>query len=65
MVPQGPHCSVNVPSLDFGLLEMGNESTSTFHITNNSLVDAPWSLEELSHTQPPIKGLVQHHIYTS
>ncbi|KAK9953364.1 hypothetical protein ABG768_017362 [Culter alburnus] len=55
---KGPHCSVNVPSLDFGLLEMGNESTSTIHITNNSLVDAPWSLEELSHTQPPIKGLV-------
>ncbi|XP_051737688.1 deleted in lung and esophageal cancer protein 1 isoform X2 [Ctenopharyngodon idella] len=55
---KGPHCSVNVPSLDFGLLEMGNESTSTIHITNNSLIDAPWSLEELSHTQPPIKGLV-------
>ncbi|ROK23379.1 Deleted in lung and esophageal cancer protein 1 [Anabarilius grahami] len=55
---KGPHCSVNVPSLDFGLLEMGNESTSSIHITNNSLVDAPWSLEELSHTQPPIKGLV-------
>ncbi|KAL1248695.1 hypothetical protein QQF64_022013, partial [Cirrhinus molitorella] len=55
---KGPHCSVNVPSLDFGLLQMGSESISTIDITNNSLLDAHWSLEELSHTQPPTKGLV-------
>ncbi|XP_073686554.1 deleted in lung and esophageal cancer protein 1 [Garra rufa] len=55
---KGPHCSMNVPSLDFGLLQMGSESISTIDITNNSLLDAHWSLEELSHTQPPIKGLV-------
>ncbi|KAL0156774.1 hypothetical protein M9458_048020, partial [Cirrhinus mrigala] len=51
--------------LDFGLLEIGSESISTIDITNNSLLDAHWSLEELSHTQPPTKGLVQHPIYTS
>ncbi len=62
---QGPHCSVNVPSLDFGLLQMGSESISSIDITNNSLLDAHWSLEELSNTKPPIKGLVQHPIYTS
>ncbi|RXN09899.1 deleted in lung and esophageal cancer 1-like protein [Labeo rohita] len=55
---KGPHCAVNVPALDFGLLEIGSESISTIDITNNSLLDAHWSLEELSHTQPPIKGLV-------
>lgn len=62
---QGPHCSVNVPSLDFGLLQMGSESISSIDITNNSMLDAHWSLEELSNTKPPIKGLVQHPIYAS
>ncbi|XP_056306524.1 deleted in lung and esophageal cancer protein 1 [Danio aesculapii] len=55
---KGPHCSVNVPNLDFGLLQMGNESLLTVEITNNSLLDAHWSLEELSQTQMLIVGLV-------
>ncbi|XP_043082399.1 deleted in lung and esophageal cancer protein 1 isoform X2 [Puntigrus tetrazona] len=53
---KGPHCSVNVPRLDFGLLEIGSESISSICITNHSLLDAHWSLEELSNTKPPIKG---------
>ncbi|XP_026105876.1 deleted in lung and esophageal cancer protein 1-like isoform X2 [Carassius auratus] len=55
---KGPHCSVNLPSLDFGLLQMGSEGISSIDITNNSPLDAHWSLEELSNTKLPIQGLV-------
>nr|XP_055038196.1 deleted in lung and esophageal cancer protein 1 isoform X1 [Misgurnus anguillicaudatus] len=55
---KGPCCTVGVPSLDFGLLQMGDESIFTIHITNKSLLDAHWSLDELPNRQTLIEGLV-------
>ncbi|XP_051538782.1 deleted in lung and esophageal cancer protein 1-like [Myxocyprinus asiaticus] len=57
---KGPHCTVNVPSLNFGLLQMGDESISTIDITNSSLLDAHWCLDELPniHSSNPIEGLL-------
>ncbi|KAA0704760.1 Deleted in lung and esophageal cancer protein 1 [Triplophysa tibetana] len=55
---KGPCCTVNVPSLDFGLLQLGDESISTIQITNNSLLDAHWSLQKLSNSQLFIERLV-------
>ncbi|XP_056594485.1 deleted in lung and esophageal cancer protein 1 isoform X2 [Triplophysa dalaica] len=55
---KGPCCIVNVPSLDFGLLQLGDESISTIQITNKSLLDAHWSLQKLSNSQLFIERLV-------
>ncbi|KAI7792764.1 putative deleted in lung and esophageal cancer protein 1, partial [Triplophysa rosa] len=55
---KGPCCTVNVPGLDFGLLQLGDESISTIQITNNSLLDAHWSLQKLSNSQLFTEGLV-------
>ncbi|TRZ01250.1 hypothetical protein DNTS_035733, partial [Danionella cerebrum] len=55
---KGPHCSVNVPILDFGLLQMGDEGSLSFEIINSSLLDAHWSLEEVDHMQTHNEALV-------
>ncbi|KAG7317632.1 hypothetical protein KOW79_018667 [Hemibagrus wyckioides] len=44
---KGPELSVNVPSVDLGLLELGQEVSTTLQISNSSPLEAQWSLEEL------------------
>ncbi|KAK3541455.1 hypothetical protein QTP86_025941 [Hemibagrus guttatus] len=44
---KGPEISVNVPSVEFGLLELGQEVSTTLQISNSSPLEARWSLEEL------------------
>ncbi|XP_053467700.1 deleted in lung and esophageal cancer protein 1 [Ictalurus furcatus] len=44
---KGPELSVNVPSVDLGLLQLGQEVCSTLEISNSSPLEAQWSLEEL------------------
>ncbi|XP_062841946.1 deleted in lung and esophageal cancer protein 1 isoform X2 [Trichomycterus rosablanca] len=44
---KGPNLSVNVPSLDLGLLELGQEVCSSLQIINSSPLEACWILKEL------------------
>ncbi|KAG5851028.1 hypothetical protein ANANG_G00088660 [Anguilla anguilla] len=42
----GPRLSISVPSLDFGLMKLGDQAHSTVHISNNSQLEASWVIEE-------------------
>ncbi|XP_026793913.3 deleted in lung and esophageal cancer protein 1 isoform X1 [Pangasianodon hypophthalmus] len=44
---KGPDLSVNVPGVDLGLLQLGQEVCATLQISNSSPLEAQWSLEEL------------------
>ncbi|XP_030622999.1 deleted in lung and esophageal cancer protein 1 [Chanos chanos] len=48
---KGPELTVNVAGLDLGLLRLGDEVCSTLEITNNTQLEAHWSLQELSREQ--------------
>ncbi|XP_060755864.1 deleted in lung and esophageal cancer protein 1 [Neoarius graeffei] len=50
---KGPELSINVPSVDLGLLQLGQEVCSTLQISNSSPLEAQWSLEELP-TDPAV-----------
>ncbi|KAJ8276984.1 hypothetical protein GJAV_G00070110 [Gymnothorax javanicus] len=43
---KGPVLSINVPSLDFGLMKLGDQARSTVHISNSSQLEASWVIEE-------------------
>ncbi|XP_072544966.1 deleted in lung and esophageal cancer protein 1 isoform X3 [Salminus brasiliensis] len=43
---QGPQLTLSVPSLDLGLLQLGQEVCSTVLISNSSPLEAQWSLGE-------------------
>ncbi|TSK98411.1 Deleted in lung and esophageal cancer protein 1 [Bagarius yarrelli] len=44
---KGPELSVRVPSVDLGLLQLGQEVCTTLQISNSTPLEAQWSLEEL------------------
>ncbi|XP_076868774.1 deleted in lung and esophageal cancer protein 1 isoform X2 [Brachyhypopomus gauderio] len=44
---KGPHLTLSMPSLDLGLLELGQEVHSTLQISNTSPVEACWRLQEV------------------
>uniref|UniRef100_A0A8B9RPH8 Deleted in lung and esophageal cancer protein 1 Ig-like domain-containing protein n=1 Tax=Astyanax mexicanus TaxID=7994 RepID=A0A8B9RPH8_ASTMX len=44
---KGPQLTLSVPSLDLGLLQLGQEVCSTILISNNSPLEAQWSLRKL------------------
>lgn len=48
---QGPTVTVSVPSVDFGLVRLGEQTRTTFLLTNTSNLKASWRLEEKLH--PP------------
>lgn len=39
--------TVNVPSLDFGLMRLGDQTTATLVLTNTAHLEASWTLEEV------------------
>ncbi|KAJ8010956.1 hypothetical protein DPEC_G00080540 [Dallia pectoralis] len=41
---KGPHVSVNVGSVDLGLIRLGDQSHTTVVLTNTTPLEAPWSL---------------------
>ncbi|OCT75446.1 deleted in lung and esophageal cancer protein 1 [Xenopus laevis] len=43
---KGPVVSIDIPSLDLGLIKLGNKSVSIFTIENKSPLRAKWSLQE-------------------
>ncbi|XP_008295951.1 deleted in lung and esophageal cancer protein 1 [Stegastes partitus] len=43
---KGPTVSLSVPSVDFGLLRLGEQTQTTLILTNTTLLEAPWMLEE-------------------
>ncbi|KAJ8375005.1 hypothetical protein SKAU_G00055850 [Synaphobranchus kaupii] len=43
---KGPRLSINVPSLDFGLMKLGGQARSKVHISNDSQLEASWVIEE-------------------
>ncbi|XP_026871989.2 deleted in lung and esophageal cancer protein 1 isoform X2 [Electrophorus electricus] len=45
---KGPHLSLSMPSVDLGLLELGQDVSSTLQISNTSPVEACWCLQEVS-----------------
>ncbi|KAI4901416.1 hypothetical protein NFI96_018546 [Prochilodus magdalenae] len=45
---KGPQLTLSVPSLDLGLLQLGQEICSTLQICNSSPLEAHWSLKELA-----------------
>ncbi|XP_066498604.1 deleted in lung and esophageal cancer protein 1 isoform X3 [Hoplias malabaricus] len=49
---KGPELSLSVPSLDLGLLQLGQEICSTVRIKNGSPLEAQWTLEELQNDDP-------------
>ncbi|XP_053343905.1 deleted in lung and esophageal cancer protein 1 [Clarias gariepinus] len=44
---KGPDVSVNLPSVDLGIVQLGKEVCSTLQISNSSPLEAQWSLKEL------------------
>ncbi|XP_047664680.1 deleted in lung and esophageal cancer protein 1 [Tachysurus fulvidraco] len=54
---KGADLSVNVPSVDLGLLELGQELCTNLQISNSSPLEAQWSLKELP-TDPALSGQV-------
>lgn len=46
LVPQGPEVSIETPSLDFGLVRLGQTVRKQFYLTNESQVAARWNLKE-------------------
>ena len=45
---QGPHLSLSVPSVDLGLLSLGDQAQSKVTILNPSQLEACWTLRELA-----------------
>ncbi|XP_053571638.1 LOW QUALITY PROTEIN: deleted in lung and esophageal cancer protein 1 [Bombina bombina] len=61
---KGPVVSMEVPSLDFGLIKLGNKSISVFTIQNKSPLPANWSMYEsracLAETHREVSQLFVH-----
>ncbi|XP_018607038.1 deleted in lung and esophageal cancer protein 1 isoform X2 [Scleropages formosus] len=43
---KGPKLAISVPSLDLGLIQLGDQARATLHITNKTLLEASWTLLE-------------------
>ncbi|XP_069559633.1 deleted in lung and esophageal cancer protein 1 [Brachyistius frenatus] len=54
---KGPMVTVSVPSVDFGLMRLGEQNQTTLLLTNTTQLKASWTLEERLDTH-------QHHQYT-
>ncbi|XP_029935813.1 deleted in lung and esophageal cancer protein 1 [Myripristis murdjan] len=48
---KGPKVTLSVPSLDLGLLSLGEQTQTTVLLTNTSQLEACWMLEERSNSQ--------------
>ncbi|XP_053715833.1 deleted in lung and esophageal cancer protein 1 isoform X1 [Synchiropus splendidus] len=49
---KGPTVTTNTPTVDFGLLKLGEKSQTTLLFTNTTHLEASWSLEEIQNNQP-------------
>ncbi|XP_036377314.1 deleted in lung and esophageal cancer protein 1 [Megalops cyprinoides] len=43
---KGPKLSISVPSLDLGLMKLGDQAQSSIQITNNTQLEASWIFQE-------------------
>ncbi|XP_061661850.1 deleted in lung and esophageal cancer protein 1 isoform X2 [Syngnathoides biaculeatus] len=48
---KGPSVSISAPSVDFGLMRLGEQSQKTLHLDNVTHLEASWTLEEV-HRSP-------------
>lgn len=46
---QGPTVTLGVPSVDFGLIRLGEQTRTTFRVTNTTNLKSSWALEEKHH----------------
>ncbi|XP_028289337.1 deleted in lung and esophageal cancer protein 1 [Parambassis ranga] len=48
---KGPTVTVSVPTVDFGLVKLGEHAQTTLLLTNTTHLEASWMLEDRSHSQ--------------
>ncbi|XP_023122061.2 deleted in lung and esophageal cancer protein 1 [Amphiprion ocellaris] len=48
---KGPTVTLSVPSVDFGLIRFGEQTQSTLILTNTTLLEASWTLDERLNNQ--------------
>ncbi|XP_061121210.1 deleted in lung and esophageal cancer protein 1 isoform X2 [Syngnathus typhle] len=48
---KGPSVSISVPSVDFGLMRLGDQSSKMLYLDNVTHLDASWTLEEVDKSQ--------------
>ncbi|XP_034056329.1 deleted in lung and esophageal cancer protein 1 [Gymnodraco acuticeps] len=51
---KGPLVTLNVPSVDFGLLKLGEHTQTSLILTNVTQLEAGWRLQERQHQHPQI-----------
>ena len=59
---QGPEVSIETPSLDFGLVRLGQTVRKQFYLTNESQVLARWNLKESEEFLSRINNLDRYRI---
>ncbi|KAL4657149.1 deleted in lung and esophageal cancer protein 1 isoform X1 [Arapaima gigas] len=55
---KGPKLTISVPSLDLGLIQLGDQVRSTVHIVNQSRLEASWTLQECDTVDPALESQV-------
>ncbi|MGH0154177.1 UNVERIFIED_CONTAM: hypothetical protein FKN15_053519 [Acipenser sinensis] len=55
---KGPQVCIDLPSLDLGLMKLGDSALSTIQLNNISQLAASWSLQECPSDQPEVSQLV-------
>nr|XP_019942854.1 PREDICTED: deleted in lung and esophageal cancer protein 1 [Paralichthys olivaceus] len=48
---KGPTVTVGVPSVDFGLMKLGEQTQTALLLTNTTQLEASWTIEESQHDQ--------------
>ncbi|XP_033914981.3 deleted in lung and esophageal cancer protein 1 isoform X1 [Acipenser ruthenus] len=55
---KGPQVCIDLPSLDLGLMKLGDSALSTIQLNNISQLAASWSLQECPSDQPEVSQFV-------
>ncbi|RXM99899.1 Deleted in lung and esophageal cancer protein 1 [Acipenser ruthenus] len=55
---KGPQVCIDLPSLDLGLMKLGDSALSTIQLNNISQLAASWSLQECPSEQPEVSQFV-------
>ncbi|XP_061777252.1 deleted in lung and esophageal cancer protein 1 [Nerophis ophidion] len=48
---KGPSVTINTPSVDFGLMRLGEQSRSKLYLSNTTHLEAAWTLQEVHRTE--------------
>ncbi|XP_058478852.1 deleted in lung and esophageal cancer protein 1 [Solea solea] len=58
---KGPTVTVSVPSVDFGLVELGDQTQTSLLLTNTTQLEASWTMEEVPPDQRDVQISVKPH----